>query len=106
MAAGQIAVGQRNGFAFRGSATGRDGICVGNQLQFATDNHRLHDAVLHGDMVHFVAVHFVSWRAEAGVASAIPAGIDVAGRLDDRFDLQAVLVWRDQREVALDAMRF
>ena len=55
--------------------------------------------------MHFVAVHLVARRAEAGVASAIPAGVDVAGRLDDRFCLEAVLVGRDQREVAFDAVR-
>ena len=104
-AAGQIAVGQCDGFAFCGSAAGRDRIGVGDQFQFATDDHRLHDAVLHRDMVHFVAVHFVAWRAEAGVASTIPTGVDVARRLDNWFGLEAVLVRCDQREVALDAMR-
>ena len=55
--------------------------------------------------MHFVAVHFVPWRAEPGMASAIPAGVDVAGGLDDRLGLQPILIWCDQREVALDAMR-
>ena len=92
-------------FAFRRSTAGCDRIRVGDQFQFATDDHRLHDAVLHRDMVHFVAVHFVARRAETGVASTIPTGVDVAGCLDDRLGLQAVLVWCDEREIALDAMR-
>ena len=104
-AAGQIAVGQRDGFAFRRSTAGCDRIRVGDQFQFAADDHRLHDAVLHRNVVHFVAVHFVARRAKAGVASAIPAGVDVAGRLDDWFGLETVLIRCDQREIALDAMR-
>ena len=103
--ASQIAVGQCDGLAFRRSATGRDRIRVGDQFQFAADDHRFHDAVLHRDMVHFVAVHFVTWRAEPGVASTIPTGVDIARRLDDWFGLESVLIWCDQREVALDAMR-
>ena len=104
-ASSQIAVGQRDRLAFRRSGAGRDRIRVGNQFQLAADDHRLHDAVLHRDMVHFIAVHLVAGRAEAWMAAAIPTSINIARRLDDRFGLQSILVWRDQREVALDAMR-
>ena len=102
-AAGQITVGQRDNLAFRGSAASRDGIRVGNQLQLAADDHRLQDAVLRLAMMDFVAVDLVAMGAEPRMAMAVPAGVDVAGRLDDRLRLEAVLVQRDHRQVAFDA---
>ncbi len=105
-AAGQIAVGQRDGFAFRGSTTGGDGIGVGNQFQLAADDHRLQDAILRLAMMDFVAVELVAMRAEARMVMAVPAGVDIAGRLDDRLRLEAVFVQRDHRQVAFDAAGF
>ena len=101
--ASQIAVGQCDGFAFRGSGTSCNGIRVGDQFQFAADDHGLQDVVLRLAVMDFVAVDFVAMRAKARMSMAIPAGVDVAGRLDDRLGLETILVQRDHRQVAFDA---